>query len=82
MFDRLAPLAHLLWMLVEPTLHRLEDVLMLPPGDPSFLAGGAAMLDGTVLAEGGRVATQNQAFVFGREGVREPFTGRTDVRPP
>ena len=41
MLDRLAPLAHLFRMLVEPTLHRLENVLMLPSGYPSFLAGGA-----------------------------------------
>ncbi len=50
MLDRLAPLAHLLRMLVEPALHRLENVLMLPSGDPSLLAGGAAVLDGAALA--------------------------------
>src|ERR1700693_6249584 len=50
MLDRLAPLAHLLRMLVEPALHRLENVLVLPSGDPPLLAGGAAMLDGAALA--------------------------------
>src|ERR1017187_6856568 len=33
MLDRLAPLAHLLRMLVEPALHRLENALMFPSGD-------------------------------------------------
>ena len=41
-FDRLAPLPHLLWMLVEAALHRLKNVLMLPSGDPSLLTSGAA----------------------------------------
>jgi hypothetical protein len=30
MLDRLPPLAHLLWMLVEPALYGFEYVLMLP----------------------------------------------------
>ena len=42
--DGLAPLAHLLRMLVEPTLHRLENVFMLPSGDPSLRGGGAAVV--------------------------------------
>jgi hypothetical protein len=45
MLDRLAPLAHLVWMLVEPALDSLENVLVLPSGDPSFFAGGAARLN-------------------------------------
>ena len=57
MFDRLASLPHFLWMFIEPALHRLENVLMLPSGDQSFLGGGAAMLDGAVLAGVGPVAT-------------------------
>jgi hypothetical protein len=39
MLGRLAPLTHFLRMRVEPALHRLEDVLMLPSGDAAFLAG-------------------------------------------
>ena len=50
MLDRLAPLAHLFRMFVEPALHCIENVLMLPSGDPSLLAGGAAVLDGAALA--------------------------------
>ena len=77
--DRLAPLAHLLRMLVEPALHRLKNVLMLPSGDPAFLAGGAAVLDATALAGFGRVAAQDQSIFRGGEGVGEPFAGRADV---
>jgi len=50
MLDRLAALAHLLRMCVEPMLHRLENVLMNPSGDPSLLGGSAAVLDGAALA--------------------------------
>ncbi len=77
--DRLAPLAHLLRMLVEPALHRFENVLMLPSGDPSLLGGGAVVLDGAVLAGIGLVAAQDQAVFLGRVVVGEPFAGRADV---
>src|SRR6476646_3478826 len=56
MFDRLAALAHLLRMLVEPALNGFENVLMFPSGDPSLLAGGASGLDCTALADVGPVA--------------------------
>ena len=55
MLDRLTSLPHLFRMLIEPALHRLENVLMLPSGDQSFLAGGAAMLDDAVPAGVGLV---------------------------
>jgi hypothetical protein len=48
--DRLAPLAHLLRMLVEPALNGFKNMLMFPSRDPSFLAGGAAVFDGATLA--------------------------------
>jgi hypothetical protein len=37
LFDRLAPLAHLRRMLVEPSLYGFENVLMLPSRDPALL---------------------------------------------
>ena len=79
MLNRLAPLAHLFRMFVEPALHRLKNVLVLPSGDPSLLAGGAAVLDGAVLAGVGPVAAQDQSVFLGRVVVGEPFAGRTDV---
>ena len=60
MLDGFAPLAHLLRMLVEPALNRLENMLMLPSGDPPLFAGGAVVLDGAALAGVGPVAAQDQ----------------------
>src|SRR6476661_4301638 len=60
MFDRLAALAHLLRMLVEPALNGFENVLMFPSGDPSFIAGGASGLDCTALADVGPVAAASR----------------------
>src|SRR5262245_9176671 len=79
MLDRLAPLTHLFRMLVEPALHRLENVLMLPSGDSSLLAGGAAVLDRAALAGAGPVAVQDQSMFLIRVVVGEPFSGRTDI---
>ena len=45
----------------------------------SFLAGGAATLDSATLTGVGPVATQDQIFVLGREGVCKPLAGRTNV---
>src|ERR1700724_475699 len=70
MFDRLAALAHLLRMLVEPALNGFENVLMFPSGDPSFLAGGASGLDCTALADVGPVAAQHQTVFLGRRASR------------
>src|SRR5262245_3004371 len=77
MLDGLAPLAHLLRMLVQPALHRFNNVLMLAADDPSLLAGGAAALDGAALAGVGPV--QDQSTFLVRVAVGEPFTGRTNV---
>src|SRR5664280_3151778 len=79
MLDRLAPQTHLFRMFVEPALHRLENTLMFPSGDPSLLAGGATVLDGAALAGVGPVAAQDQSVFLGRVVVGEPFAGRTNV---
>src|SRR5204863_5651907 len=79
MLNCFASVAHLLRMLVEPVLHRLENVLMLPSGDASLLAGGAVMLDGAILAGIGPVAAQDQSIFLVRVVVGEPFTGGTNV---
>jgi hypothetical protein len=54
-------------------------MLMLPSGDPSLLAGGAAVLDGAALAGVGPVAAQDQSIFFVRVVVGEPFSGRTEI---
>jgi hypothetical protein len=51
MLDRLAPLPRPLRMLIEPALDGFKNVLMFPSGDPSFLSGGATMLDRQALVQ-------------------------------
>jgi hypothetical protein len=65
MLDRLASLAHLLRMLVEPALNGFENMLMLPSRDPSLLGGGTAMLDGAALTDVGQIAAQQQSMFLG-----------------
>jgi hypothetical protein len=45
MLDGLAPLTHGMWVLIEPALHGLKHGLVLPAGDATLLACGAAALD-------------------------------------
>src|SRR5262247_2644375 len=40
---------HFLWMVIEARLHSLKHGLVLPSGDQSLLASGAAMLDSATL---------------------------------
>src|SRR4029078_9035238 len=76
---RAARVALLRRVLVEPVLHRLKNVLVLPSGDPSFLAGGAVAFYGAVLTGIGPVAAQDQSIFLVRVTVGELLTGRTDV---
>jgi hypothetical protein len=42
MLDHLEPLAHRPWVPVQPSLHRLQHILVLLARDPALLARGAA----------------------------------------
>ena len=79
MLDRFAPLAHLLGVLVEPPLDGLEDVFVLPAGDPALPARGAAILDGASLAGRGPVAAQGQPVLLVRVAVDQAFAGRAKI---
>jgi hypothetical protein len=46
-------------MLVEPALHSFENVLKLPAGDPSLVAGRTTAFDGAGAADIGPVAAQD-----------------------
>jgi hypothetical protein len=59
MFGRLATLAHGLRVLVEALLYGLQYMLMLPAGDPSLLASGAALFNSATLTGVGPIAAQN-----------------------
>ena len=50
MLDRLTPLPHRLWVLIETLLHRLQHLLMLPACDAALRPGRAAMLERAVAA--------------------------------
>jgi len=54
--DRFAALAHLLRMFVEPPLDSLENMLVIPAGNPALLVRGALILDGAGMAGGGPIA--------------------------
>ncbi len=64
MFNCLTPLAHGLRVLIEALLHGLDDMLMLPSGDQSFLAVRAAILERTVAACICPIAPQLLAFLL------------------
>ena len=59
MFGGLAALMHGLRVLVEALLYGLQYILMLPAGDASLLAGGAAAFDSATLTGIGPITVQN-----------------------
>jgi hypothetical protein len=66
-------------MLIKPSLHGFENMLVLPSRDQPLLTGGALIFDGTTLAGAGAIASQNQALVLSREVIGEPLASRTDI---
>jgi hypothetical protein len=77
--DRLTPLTHRLRVLVETTLHRLDDMLVLPSRDPALLARGALILDSAGPARVRPIATQLLSVLNGREVVFEMLAGGAAV---
>jgi hypothetical protein len=62
MFGRLATLAHGLRVLVEAFLDGLQYMLMLPAGDPSLFASGAALFNSATLTGAGPIARRTNPF--------------------
>ncbi len=56
MLDGLAPLTHLLGMFIEPLLGSVQNLLMLPTGDPPLLARGTLILDSAILTNAAPIA--------------------------
>ena len=79
MLDRLAPRAHGLRVLVEPLLHGLDDMLVLPPCDPALHCRRAAALERAGPAGVGPVAAQPQPVFDGGEVVFQPLAGGTAI---
>ncbi len=79
MLDRLAPLAHLLGMLVEPALDGLENILMLPTRDPALAARRALGLERTAQTGCRPIATQRLAVFLVRIPIGQPLAGRATI---
>jgi hypothetical protein len=79
MFDRLAALAHLLRMLVEPALNGFENVLMFHRVIRRSLPVVQVGLIAQALADVGPVAAQRQTVFLGRVVVGELLAGRTNL---
>jgi hypothetical protein len=77
--DRLAPLAHGLRILVEPPLHGLKHMLVLPPRDPALHSCRAAALERAGSAGVGPVAAQCQSVFDVGVVVPQPFAGRAAI---
>ncbi len=69
MLDRLAPLAHFFWVLVEPALDGVENLLMVPTRDPPLLTGGAAVLDDAALAGVGPAVRDQPIFLVRKSSL-------------
>src|SRR5690348_8588729 len=82
MLDRLAPLAHGLRILVEPSLHSLEHMLVLPARDPPLHCCRAAALERTGSARVGPIAAQVQAVFDVGVIVLQPFASGAAIDVP
>src|SRR5208282_986889 len=79
MFGRLATLAHGLRVPVEALLYGLKYMFMLPAGNASLRAGGAAFLERTMATCIRPVAPQFLPVLFVRVIVFQLFAGRTAI---
>ena len=79
MLDRFAALAHLLRVFVEPPLDSLENMFVLPAGNPALLVRGALILDRAGVAGGGPIAMQRQALFPVCEAPDEALAGGTTI---
>jgi hypothetical protein len=75
----LTPRAHSVRIFVEPLLHRLEYVLMLPALDAPLLAWRAAAFERAIPAGIGPIAVQLQPVFFARKTVCKFLAGRSAI---
>ena len=79
MLDRLAPRAHGLGVLVEPLLHRLDHLLVLPAGDPPLWAFRACRLERTGSARICPIPAHVLAVFHGCHSIGELLPGRAAI---
>src|SRR5258705_6579965 len=79
MLDRLATLAHGLWVCIKALLHSLEQMLMLPSGNPPLWPGRALRFERTILTGCGPVAPQHLAVFFVGIAIRQSLLSWTAI---
>ena len=77
--DRLAPLAHGLRVRVEPALHRVQQVLVLPSRDAPLRPCRALRFERTLGTCRCPVAPQNLASLLIGVSIGQPLAGRTAI---
>ena len=79
MLDCLATSTHRVRILVQPRLHSIDNILVLPPLDATLRSLRALSLQRASAARVGPVVVQDQSIFLVREVVGELLTGRTNV---
>src|SRR5262245_27168150 len=79
MLDCLATSTHRVRILVQPRLHSIVNILVLPPLDATLRSLRALSLQRASAARVGPVVVQDQSIFLVREVVGELLTGRTNV---
>src|SRR5215467_77159 len=79
MLDRLTARAHGIRIFVEPFLHRLDNLLVLPPRDATLFARRALSFDRAGMARIGPIAAKFLAVFLSRKTVREFLTRRANI---
>src|SRR5262245_63322465 len=69
MLDCLTTRAHGIRILVEPFLHRLDNLLVLPPRDPTLFARRALGLDWAATTRIGPITVKCLAVLLGRIAI-------------
>src|SRR5229473_8398696 len=79
MLDCLAANTHRIWILVQPRLHGIDNVFVLPPLDATLRSLRALSLQRAGATRVGPVVVQDQSIFLVREVVGELLTGWTNV---
>src|SRR5262245_15379323 len=79
MLHRLASHAHGVRIFVEPFLHRLDNLLVLPPRDATLSSRRALSSDWAGMARIGPITAKSLAVLLGRKTVREFLARRADI---
>src|SRR6185295_3387146 len=79
MLDRLATLAHGLWVCIEALLHSIKQMFMFPSRNPPFWPGSALRFERAILTGCGPVAPQHLAVFFVCIAIRQSLPSWTAI---